>query len=78
MCVFCVLCLHPAGIVFGKDLLSLTGAEVRRTFEVNVLAHFTLVRHLLPAMVRAGKGVVVTMSSAMGLRGGYPAFASSV
>jgi NAD(P)-dependent dehydrogenase (short-subunit alcohol dehydrogenase family) len=61
----------PTGIVFGKDLLTLTPAEVRRTFEVNVLALFNTVRCLLPGMVQGGRGVIVTMSSAMGLRGGW-------
>ena len=58
-----------AGIVFGKDILTLTPSQVHRTFAVNTLSHFHLTQAFLPAMLHRGRGVVVTMSSAMGLRG---------
>jgi NAD(P)-dependent dehydrogenase (short-subunit alcohol dehydrogenase family) len=44
-----------------------TDDEVRRLFEVNVLAPARLVRLVLPGMRRRGRGMVVSMSSTSGL-----------
>jgi NAD(P)-dependent dehydrogenase (short-subunit alcohol dehydrogenase family) len=58
-----------AGIVIGKDVCSISLAEVRRTLDVNVVAHFVMVKRLLPGMMKRNRGVIVTVSSVMGLLG---------
>lgn len=61
--------VNNAGIVVGKDILALTPEEIHRTFEVNVLAHFTMVQGFLKSMIDRSDGVIVTVSSVMGLLG---------
>ena len=61
--------INNAGIVTGKPLLECSDAAIERTFQVNVLALFWLVRALLPAMLARGRGHVVTIASAAGLGG---------
>jgi all-trans-retinol dehydrogenase (NAD+) len=61
--------VNNAGIVVGKDVLALTPAEIHRTFEVNVLAHFTMVQGFLRTMIDRSEGVIVTVASVMGLVG---------
>ena len=39
------------------------------TFGSNTLSHFWVLKAFLPAMIRKGRGHVVTMSSIMGLVG---------
>lgn len=56
----------------------LTGAVLRRQFEVNVIATHELTRLLIPAMRRQGHGRIVNCSSVLGLvaapwRGAYSA-----
>lgn len=52
-----------AGIVHGCSLLDLTVAQIRKTFAVNTLAHFWLVRALLPSMLQSNEALIVTVSS---------------
>lgn len=59
--------INNAGIVTGKPLLESGDAEIRRTFDVNTLAHFWTVRAFLPAMLERGNGHIVTVASAGGL-----------
>jgi all-trans-retinol dehydrogenase (NAD+) len=59
--------INNAGIVTGKPILELEDAEIRRTFEVNALAHFWTVRAFLPGMLEQGSGHIVTVASAGGL-----------
>ena len=40
-----------------------TAANIRRTFDVNVLSHFHTVRAFLPSMISANMGHIVTVSS---------------
>jgi all-trans-retinol dehydrogenase (NAD+) len=61
--------VNNAGIVNGKPFLECTDDELRRTVEVNVLAHFWTVKAFLPTMIKAGRGHIVTISSAGGIVG---------
>jgi all-trans-retinol dehydrogenase (NAD+) len=61
--------VNNAGIVNGKSFLDLSDDELRRTMEVNVLAHFWTVKAFLPRMIKEGRGHVVTISSAGGIVG---------
>ena len=59
-----------AGIVIGKDILSLKPAEIQRTFEVNIMSHFSFVQGFLPEMAsNIDRSVIVTMASVMGMLG---------
>jgi all-trans-retinol dehydrogenase (NAD+) len=67
--------VNNAGVVSGKRLLdpALSDADVRRTLDVNLLAHFWTLRAFLPGMIahpRGSKCCVVTVSSIMGLLAG--------
>lgn len=61
--------VNNAGVVSGRRLLEASEAQIRRTFEVNVLAHFWTTRALLPGMVERGRGKIVTIASAAALVG---------
>ena len=51
--------INNAGIVPGKALLDLSEAEVRRTFDVNTLAHYWTLQAFLPAIVKRNSGHIV-------------------
>lgn len=55
--------VNNAGVGTGKTILNSTDAGIERTFAVNILAHFRLVREFLPSMVAANHGTVVTIAS---------------
>jgi short-subunit dehydrogenase len=55
--------INNAGIAACRTILSETEAQIRRTFEVNTIAHFLLVQEFLPAMVERNHGHVVTIAS---------------
>ncbi|KAI8310687.1 Dehydrogenase RED2 [Colletotrichum sp. SAR11_59] len=55
--------VNNAGVGTGKPLLAETDEQVRRTFDVNIVAQFWMVREFLPAMVKADHGHVVTVAS---------------
>jgi all-trans-retinol dehydrogenase (NAD+) len=59
--------INNAGIVTGKPILESEDAEIRRTFDINTLAHFWTVRAFLPGMLEQGSGHIVTVASAAGL-----------
>lgn len=61
--------INNAGVISGKPLLELTSEDVQRTFSVNTLANYWTTKALLPAMIRNGRGHVVTIASAAGLVG---------
>ena len=61
--------VNNAGVVSGKPLSELSPEEVQRTLRVNTGALFWTSRALLPAMIEAGAGHIVTMASAGGLIG---------
>jgi len=59
--------IHSAGIVAGRTVIELDPETLERIFRVNVFAPFALTRLLLPGMLRAGSGHIVTVASAGGL-----------
>ncbi|MBI5845591.1 MAG: SDR family oxidoreductase [Deltaproteobacteria bacterium] len=58
--------VNNAGIVTGKPFLKCTDEEVRRTMEVNALAHFWTIRAFLPGMIKRNHGRIVTIASSAG------------
>ena len=44
-------------------LLDKSEDQVRKTFDVNIIAHFLLVKEFLPAMIDRNHGHVVTIAS---------------
>ena len=55
--------INNAGVATGLTILSSTDESVKRTFDVNTLSHFRLVREFVPAMVSANHGTIVTIAS---------------
>jgi NAD(P)-dependent dehydrogenase (short-subunit alcohol dehydrogenase family) len=62
--------VHNAGIVHGKPITELTADNIQSTFSVNVMAQYISLQTFLPDMLRRNDGLVVTMSSMMGMMGG--------
>jgi all-trans-retinol dehydrogenase (NAD+) len=61
--------VNNAGVVSGRFFLDCTDEELRRTMDVNAMAHFWTVRAFLPGMIERGRGHIVTMASAAGIVG---------
>lgn len=61
--------INNAGVVSGRPFLECTDQQLRRTMEVNILAHFWTVKAFLPDMIRANSGHIVTIASAGGILG---------
>lgn len=61
--------VNNAGIVSGKTILENSDTMIKKTLEVNTLAHSYTVRAFLPAMLAKNEGHVVTIASAAGLIG---------
>ncbi|KAH8598764.1 hypothetical protein B0O99DRAFT_591388 [Bisporella sp. PMI_857] len=55
--------INNAGVATCKSILGTNESNVRKTFEVNTLAHFWTVREFLPAMIKRNHGHVVTIAS---------------
>ncbi|KIW43279.1 uncharacterized protein PV06_04398 [Exophiala oligosperma] len=55
--------INNAGIAQAHTILGTSDAYLSRIFQINVLSHFTLLRLLLPVMLRRRKGHVVTLAS---------------
>lgn len=61
--------INNAGVISGKPLLECSDEQIRRTMDVNTMAHFWTVRAFLPDMIRASRGHIVTIASAGGIIG---------
>lgn len=61
--------INNAGVVQGKLLLDLSYAELKQTFDVNVLAQFATIKAFLPNMLKNRRGHIVTVSSVFGMQG---------
>jgi len=61
--------VNNAGTAVRADLPSTDPADWRRIFDVNVHAIYELSRHVVPAMVDAGGGVIVNIASVAALVG---------
>ncbi|EWZ28647.1 short chain dehydrogenase/reductase [Fusarium oxysporum Fo47] len=55
--------VNNAGIGTMKTILQGTEEETRRTFDVNILALFTLARAFIPSMIEKNHGHVITIAS---------------
>ncbi|XP_046547395.1 17-beta-hydroxysteroid dehydrogenase 13-like [Haliotis rubra] len=55
--------VNNAGILYGGPVLDMQEKHIRRTFEVNTLAHFWTVREFLPSMLEANNGVIMNIAS---------------
>ncbi|CAG4956710.1 unnamed protein product [Parnassius apollo] len=60
------LLINNAGVVSGQYLLDTPDHLIKRTFDVNVLAHFWTVKAFLPAMIEQNNGHIVTIASMAG------------
>ena len=65
----CTILINNAGIVTGKKLLESSDAAIEATFRVNTLAHFWTIKAVLPAMLEADSGHIVSVASIAGLMG---------
>jgi all-trans-retinol dehydrogenase (NAD+) len=64
--------INNAGIMNkGKLITELSDQEIQNIFNVNVLAHFWLIREFLPSMIKNNKGHICNMASVCGLMGSY-------
>lgn len=61
--------INNAGVVSGKDFLDLSPEDIHKTFSVNTLALYWTTRALLPGMLSADHGRIVTIASAAGFSG---------
>lgn len=55
--------VNNAGILYGGSVLDMEEKHIRRTFDVNTLAHFWTVREFLPAMLKNNQGHIVNVAS---------------
>ncbi|CAF4548982.1 unnamed protein product [Rotaria sp. Silwood1] len=61
--------INNAGVVSGKQLINCSDESIQRTFDVNVIAHFWILKAFLPSMLDNNYGHIVTIASAAGLSG---------
>ncbi|XP_054723108.1 short-chain dehydrogenase/reductase family 16C member 6-like, partial [Uloborus diversus] len=61
--------LNNAGLMQNVPFLQLDSAKIRKTFEINIIAHIWTIRAFLPNMIKKNRGHVVAISSAAGLMG---------
>ncbi|KAK9885414.1 hypothetical protein WA026_010910 [Henosepilachna vigintioctopunctata] len=58
--------INNAGVLSGKLLLDTPDHLIKRTFDVNIIAHFWTVKAFLPAMIAKNRGHIVTIASMAG------------
>ncbi|XP_047421598.1 17-beta-hydroxysteroid dehydrogenase 13 [Sciurus carolinensis] len=58
--------VNNAGVVYPADFLSTKDEEITKTFEVNILGHFWIIKALLPSMIKRNHGHIVTVASVCG------------
>lgn len=63
--------INNAGIVTGKRILECTDQQIIKTFDVNILAHFWILKSFLPGMMEKNHGHVVSVASIAGMIGAY-------
>lgn len=61
------LLVNNAGIVSGKPILEISDQMMKKTLDVNTLAHLYTIREFLPDMIRLKKGHVVSICSLAGV-----------
>ncbi|KAJ5207752.1 hypothetical protein N7449_002131 [Penicillium cf. viridicatum] len=55
--------VNNAGIMQLATIFEENENEIRRTFDVNLIAHFLLIKEFMPAMVKGNHGHIVTVAS---------------
>ncbi|KAK3071634.1 hypothetical protein LTR53_008276 [Teratosphaeriaceae sp. CCFEE 6253] len=55
--------INNAGIAYDHTILTASPDSLKKIFDVNLLAHYTLLQAFLPAMIQAKKGHVVSIAS---------------
>ncbi|CAI7599273.1 unnamed protein product [Penicillium pancosmium] len=55
--------VNNAGVFYHGSILEKSEIELRRTFDVNTISHFLIMKEFLPALIRRNKGHVITMAS---------------
>lgn len=55
--------INNAGVGYNMNILDKTEDQLRRTFEVNTMAHFLLFKEFAPAMIKRNHGHIVTIAS---------------
>lgn len=63
--------INNAGIVTGKRFLDCDDQRIVKTFEVNVIAHFWVIKAFLPSMMERNHGHLVSIASIAGHIGAY-------
>ncbi|MGB8265893.1 MAG: 3-oxoacyl-ACP reductase FabG [Candidatus Velthaea sp.] len=66
-----VLLVNNAGITKDRSLLKMSDEEWQAVLQVNLTGAFNLIRATAPAMVAAGYGRIVNLTSINGLRGKF-------
>ena len=61
--------INNAGIVSGKKILENSDFMIKKTLEVNTLAHLYTIREFLPGMIKMNRGHVVSIASMAGTVG---------
>lgn len=61
--------VNNAGILHGGALLTLTEQDIRKTFDINILAYFWTCRQFLPQMINHNSGHIVNVASMAAKRG---------
>jgi NAD(P)-dependent dehydrogenase (short-subunit alcohol dehydrogenase family) len=67
--------VNCAGIIRRASVLGTTEEEWDRVMAVNVKSVFLMSKYAVPAMIRAGGGVILNIASGWGLKGGRDAVA---
>lgn len=70
--------VNSAGYAQQGTIESLSDAELRRNFEINVFAPLRVLRHALPYLRQQRAGHVVNISSIVSFQGGYAGWGSYV
>jgi short-subunit dehydrogenase len=55
--------INNAGIGIVGSLLERPQSAIIKTFEVNIISHFLIIREFLPAMIKNNHGHIVTVAS---------------
>lgn len=61
--------VNNAGIMPSHSLLEHTEGEIRKTIEINLVAHFWMFQAFLPKMIETNRGHIVALSSMAGIMG---------
>ena len=55
--------VNNAGVAFGSHIVEGPPSHAQTTFDVNIRAHFSILREFLPALIKNNHGHVVTLAS---------------